>query len=85
MDESINRIEKKDNNEYLCNDIEYDIVIRCTGFKFDDTIFDISCKPEIYNNKIPILKGNYESKNIKNLFFGGTLTQFLDYKKCYNQ
>ena len=60
---------------------EYDIVINCTGFKFDYNIFNKNLRPEMYNHKYPSIKPNFESVNIKNLYFGGTLMHGLDYKK----
>jgi hypothetical protein len=62
--------------------IEYDHVIACTGFRFDSTIFHESCRPEMCDkNKLPVQKTNWESINIPDLFFAGTLMQYLDYKE----
>ena len=33
------------------------------------------------NGKVPLLKSNFESKNIPNLFFAGILSQEISYKK----
>ena len=86
---------KKLENEQLCvsikyghadgevEDIIYDKIILCAGFKLDDSIFGESCKPELkINNKFPALKANWESTNIPHLYFAGTLMQGNDYKKC---
>ena len=59
----------------------YDIVIRCTGFTFDNSIFNLPCVPEMFNDKLPKIKSNFESVNVPNMFFAGVLTQSLDYKK----
>ncbi|WP_416398889.1 NAD(P)-binding domain-containing protein [Allohahella sp. A8] len=62
--------------------IEYDHVIACTGFRFDDSIFDKSCKPEMCErNKLPAQQSNWESTNIPDLYFAGTIMQYRDYKK----
>ena len=58
----------------------YDKIILCTGFSFDTSIFSDNIKPQLYNNKIPILNSKFESINISNMFFVGTLMQFNDYK-----
>ena len=33
-----------------------DIVIRCTGFTFDNSIFKHPCVPEMFNDKLPKIK-----------------------------
>ncbi|WDE09314.1 NAD(P)-binding domain-containing protein [Thalassomonas viridans] len=67
------------------NEVEsilYDKVITCTGFKFDASIFADSLELKLaYKGKYPALKNNFESVNNDNLFFAGTLTHSLDYKK----
>ncbi len=60
----------------------YDRVITCTGFKFDDTIFDKSCLPQVtQDGRLPQMKLTWESTNIPDLFFAGTLMRTLDPKK----
>jgi thioredoxin reductase len=60
----------------------YDHVIVCTGFKFDNSIFDESCKPALCSRgKFPTQHSNWESTNVPGLYFAGTITQYLDYKK----
>ncbi|MCV6637415.1 NAD(P)-binding domain-containing protein [Candidatus Albibeggiatoa sp. nov. NOAA] len=62
-------------------DLTYDRVITCTGFRFDDTIFDDACKPALaINNRMPKQTYEWESTNIKDLYFAGTLMQMRDYK-----
>ena len=56
----------------------FDYVIDCTGFKIDTSIFG-NINPE-NNGKVPYVKGNFESKNIDNLFFAGVLSQEISYK-----
>jgi thioredoxin reductase len=63
-------------------DLIYDRVILCTGFRFDDSIFDDSCRPEmVRENRLPNQTSEWESTNIKDLYFAGTLMQVRDYKK----
>lgn len=60
----------------------YDRVICCTGFRFDDAVFDDSAKPELtIYDKFPNLTCEWESSNQPNMFFVGTLMQMRDYKK----
>jgi Kef-type K+ transport system membrane component KefB/thioredoxin reductase len=64
---------------------EYDFVIACTGFRLDETIFDSSCRPELaIDGRFPKLSGAYESVNVPGLYFIGTLTQQLDFKRSTN-
>lgn len=65
---------------YMEPNIGFHEIINCTGWLFDDSIFDISTKPKIYR-KYPEIYGNYESTNINNLFFIGALMHSFDYKK----
>ncbi|MBD2195572.1 MULTISPECIES: NAD(P)-binding domain-containing protein [Calothrix] len=63
-------------------DLVYDRVIVCTGFRFDDSIFDKSCKPElVINNRFPAQTSEWESVNIKDLYFIGVLSHMRDFKK----
>lgn len=60
----------------------YDRVIVCTGFRFDSSIFDESCQPELtINNRFPSQTSEWESTNIKDLYFVGVLTHMRDFKK----
>ena len=78
---------RKNSNKPLIDSIEdqtpkegYDFVIDCTGFIFDDSIFNKKIKP-ITNGKVPIIKPNFESENVSNLFVAGTLMQYISWKK----
>lgn len=63
----------------------YDRVIACTGFRFDASIFDETCRPTLaVNDRFPELTGTYESANVDGLYFAGTLMQQLDFKKSTN-
>ena len=60
----------------------YDRVIICTGFRFDDSIFDDRCKPElVIDNRFPNQTSEWESTNVKDMYFAGTLMQMRDFKK----
>uniref|UniRef100_A0ABM0MVH5 FAD-dependent oxidoreductase domain-containing protein 2-like n=1 Tax=Saccoglossus kowalevskii TaxID=10224 RepID=A0ABM0MVH5_SACKO len=63
----------------------YDVIIRCLGFMFDFSIFDESV-PVIpgtvrRQKKYPLINDNYEAVNIPGLFFAGTNTHSLDFRK----
>jgi thioredoxin reductase len=63
-------------------DLIYDRVILCTGWRMDPGIFDDSCKPELaINNRFPKQTCEWESVNVPGLYFSGTLTQQRDFKK----
>ncbi|RKT08296.1 pyridine nucleotide-disulfide oxidoreductase [Streptomyces sp. 3211.6] len=60
----------------------YDRVIVCTGFRFDSAIFAEDCRPRLaIDGRFPELTGTYESSNVSGLYFAGTLTQQIDFKK----
>ena len=60
----------------------YDRVILCTGFRFDASIFDETCRPELtINNRFPAQTPEWESVNVPGLYFAGTLMQMRDYRQ----
>jgi thioredoxin reductase len=61
---------------------EYDYIINCSGFKYTHTnLFDESIIPEtVMNDKFYNLTENWESTNVPNLYFIGTLMQAIDRK-----
>eukprot|EP00795_Rhopilema_esculentum_P009136 gene9136-16798_t len=62
----------------------YDVIIRCMGFKFDFGIFDKPVRPKRADGprkKYPMIHHNYESTVTKNIFFAGTITHSLDWRK----
>nr|VFJ94777.1 MAG: Pyridine nucleotide-disulphide oxidoreductase [Candidatus Kentron sp. LFY] len=62
--------------------IRYHKVICCAGFVMDSTIFGPDCCPEtVLNGKYPALHPDFQSKNQPGLYFVGTLTHSLDYRK----
>jgi len=63
-------------------EILYDVVIACTGFRFDTEMFVDQCKPNLCErNKFPMQKSNWESTNVERMYFAGTLMQQRDYRK----
>ncbi len=63
-------------------ELVYDRVINCTGFMFDSSIFADSCRPELtLGGRFPAQTSEWESSNVPDLFFIGTLMQVRDYKK----
>ena len=92
LDATIEKIERQNgkfvvlfNYTHANNEIEaivYDRVIVTTGFRFDASIFDETCQPELaVDDRFPAQTSEWESTNIKNLYFAGTLMQMRDYKK----
>jgi thioredoxin reductase len=61
--------------------LRYDRVIVCTGFQFDSTIFDEECRPQlVINGRFPAQTSAWESVNVPDLYFAGTLMQVRDFK-----
>lgn len=62
--------------------MRYDRIIVCTGFSFDHSMFDESCRPELtHNNRFPDQTSRWESTNVPDLYFAGALMQARDFKK----
>ncbi len=93
LDASLERIERRADGKLAVSvrythaageaeDLVYDRIILCTGFRFDNSFFDEDCRPELtINNRFPALTCEWESTNVPDLYFAGTLTQSRDYKK----
>jgi thioredoxin reductase len=63
-------------------EIRYDRVILATGFRFDASIFAPDCRPALtINDRFPDLTAAWESVNVPDLYFAGTITQSRDFKK----
>ncbi|MFD7661478.1 NAD(P)-binding domain-containing protein [Streptomyces sp. NPDC059788] len=66
----------------VVKDIAYDRVILATGFRFDPSIFEPACRPELaVNDRFPAQTDAWESPNVPGLYFAGTITQARDFKK----
>jgi thioredoxin reductase len=62
--------------------LAYDRVVRCTGFRFDADPF-ATCQPApTGNGRLPDMTSEWESVNIPNLFYAGTLMQARDYRRA---
>ncbi|MGN9909067.1 NAD(P)-binding domain-containing protein [Phytohabitans sp. LJ34] len=59
----------------------YESVVRCTGFRMDTSLFDPSCRPEmVRDGRIPGLRPDWQSTNVDDLYFAGTIAQARDIK-----
>lgn len=59
-----------------------DRVLLCTGFCADLGIFDPTCAPQRRScGRLPLMTCEWESVNVPNMFFAGTLMQSRDYRK----
>ncbi|MGS2642803.1 NAD(P)-binding domain-containing protein [Streptosporangium sp. G12] len=93
LDGDVKRIERQADGSYLVTvsfvradevtkDIPYDRVIVCAGFRIDASIFSDECRPELtINDRFPALTPAYESVNVPDLYFAGTVTQSRDFKR----
>ncbi|GLZ05225.1 pyridine nucleotide-disulfide oxidoreductase [Actinomadura sp. NBRC 104412] len=93
LDGDVRRIERQADGTYrvtvafaradeVTKDIPYDRVIVCTGFRFDASIFAPECRPALtIADRFPALTPAYESVNVPDLYFAGTLTQSRDFKR----
>ncbi|GAA0948437.1 NAD(P)-binding domain-containing protein [Nonomuraea longicatena] len=64
-------------------ELEYDAVVRCTGFRMDTGLFADSCTPDLApNGRIPALGPDWQSANVDGLYFAGTLMQGRDFKRA---
>jgi thioredoxin reductase len=75
-------IQTEKNGKYKVGDTPYypDKIIFCTGWIFDNSIFDFEVDTS-ENNKYPKINFNYESSNVNNLYFIGALMHSRDYRK----
>jgi thioredoxin reductase len=61
--------------------LEYESVIRCTGFRMNTDMFDSDCKPEMVRDaRMPRLRPDWQASNVDNLYFAGTIAQDRDSK-----
>ncbi|MEV4511109.1 NAD(P)-binding domain-containing protein [Dactylosporangium sp. NPDC049525] len=59
----------------------YNTVLRCTGFRMDTSIFDDTSRPEmIRDGRMPGLRPDWQSNNVDDLYFAGTVAQARDVK-----
>lgn len=93
LDATVERIQRRPDGKYIVSvsythangeqeDLIYDRVIGCTGFRFDTSIFDENCRPKtVIYDRFPQQTSEWESVNVKDLYFAGTLMQMRDFKK----
>ncbi|HWO09916.1 MAG TPA: NAD(P)-binding domain-containing protein, partial [Polyangiaceae bacterium] len=92
LDGNIERIERRDGSYFVSvsfarvngvvKTYRYDRVIVCTGFRFDPSIFDAACLPElVHNQRFPAQTSAWEATNLGDLYFAGTLMQVRDFKR----
>ncbi|TDP94995.1 NAD(P)-binding domain-containing protein [Labedaea rhizosphaerae] len=63
-------------------EIRYDRVLLAAGFRFDASIFASECRPNLtIKDRFPEQTSSWESTNVPDLFFAGTITQARDFKK----
>lgn len=91
LDGNVERIERR-NGSYVVTvsfaranevkkDLRYDRVIVSTGFRFDACIFAEECRLElVIRDRFPAQTAEWESTNVPDLYFAGTLMQVRDYK-----
>jgi thioredoxin reductase len=66
----------------VVKELRYDRVLACTGFAFDASIFDDSCRPDlVIRDRFPAQTAEWESINVPGLYFAGTLSQERDFKR----
>ncbi|MBW3600623.1 MAG: NAD(P)-binding domain-containing protein, partial [Planctomycetes bacterium] len=60
----------------------YDRVLCCTGFRWDPSFFREDCRPELSAcGRLPAMTSAWESTNIRDLYFAGTVMQYRDLHK----
>jgi thioredoxin reductase len=68
--------------DQFVEELHYDRVILCTGFRFDDSVFAPSCRPElVIDGRFPAQTSEWRSANVDHLYFAGTLMQARDHEK----
>lgn len=71
-----------DRVDEVVKEIRYDSVLLATGFRWDATIFAPECRPELtIKDRFPAQTAAWESTNVPDVFFTGTITQVRDFKK----
>jgi hypothetical protein len=92
LDGNVVRIERHDDGYVVTvsfaraneiqKDLRYDRVIVCTGFRFGPAIFAADCRPDlVIHDRFPAQTAAWESPNVPDLYFAGTLMQVRDFKR----
>lgn len=68
-------------------ELMYDRIIVCTGFRMDTDIFAPNCMPEMLSSlddRFPAFTAEWESSNIKDMYFVGVLMGARDQRKYFS-
>jgi thioredoxin reductase len=65
-------------------ELEVDRVVLCTGFRFDTNMFRELPPELVHDRRFPALTSSWESPNVPDLFFVGTLMQARDYQRAFS-
>jgi len=64
------------------DEVRYDRIIHCSGFRYDNRIFEPAAAPQVTQcRRFPEIGWDYASVNQPNIYFAGTITHSLDYGK----
>ncbi|HEY3872165.1 MAG TPA: NAD(P)-binding domain-containing protein [Actinocrinis sp.] len=62
--------------------LEYESVLRCTGFRMDTSVFGADCVPRTERDgRLPATGPDWQCANVDGLYFAGTLAQTRDFKR----
>lgn len=93
LDATVRRIVRRDDGKLVATlayshaaceteDIAYDRIVVCTGFRFDADIFVGDARPALcIQDRFPAQSSAWESVNVPGMYFAGTLMQARDFKK----
>lgn len=63
--------------------MEYESVLRCTGFAMDTSVFAPDTRPDMVpSGRMPMTGPDWQSTNVDGLYFAGTLAQARDFKRA---
>ncbi|GAA2050176.1 NAD(P)-binding domain-containing protein [Catenulispora yoronensis] len=63
--------------------LEYESVLRCTGFRMDTSIYAEGCVPPTERDgRLPSTGPDWQSAGVEGLYFAGTLAQAHDFKRA---
>jgi thioredoxin reductase len=63
--------------------MEYESVLRCTGFQMDTSVFADGCRPRMTpSGRMPATRPDWQAMDVDGLYFAGTIAQDRDFKKA---
>ncbi|MEM9458590.1 MAG: NAD(P)-binding domain-containing protein [Myxococcota bacterium] len=92
LDADVERIERE-GDEYVVSfryshaageieQLRYDRILACTGFCFDASVFDDSCRPSlVIDERFPAQTSAWEAVGVPGLYFAGAVMQMRDYQQ----